>query len=71
MVVNFAVPTNASNDFGFAGTVAFSAFVLRPDQGIRSADDMVQAILGGNSYCNVHRAVNPGGEIRGQFILKP
>jgi hypothetical protein len=71
VVVNFAVPTNASNDFGFAGTVAFSAFVLRPDQGIRSADDMVQAILGGNSYCNVHSAVNPGGEIRGQFVLKP
>ena len=71
VVVNFVVPTNASNDFGFAGTVPFSAFVLRPDQGIRSSDDMVQAILGGNSYCNVHSAVNPGGEIRGQFILKP
>ena len=54
-----------------AATVAFSAFVLRPDQGIRSADDMVQAILGGNSYCNVHSTVNPGGEIRGQFTLKP
>jgi hypothetical protein len=31
---------------------------------------MVQAILGGNSYCNVHSAVNPGGEIRGQFVLQ-
>ena len=50
----------ASNDFGFSGTVAFSAFVLRPDQGIRSPDDMVQAILGGNSYCNVHSAGEPG-----------
>ena len=70
VVVNFVVPTQASNDFGFAGTVAFSAFVLRPDQGIRSADDMIQAILGGNSYCNVHSAVNPGGEIRGQFTLQ-
>ncbi len=59
VVVNFAPPANASNDFGFTGTVAFSAFVLRPDQGIRSADDMVQAILGGNSYCNVHSTVNP------------
>jgi len=71
VVVNFTVPATASNDFGFAGTVAFSAFVLRPDQGIRSSDDMVQAILGGNSYCNVHSQVNPGGEIRGQFTLKP
>jgi hypothetical protein len=69
VVVNFAPPVNASNDFGFTGTVAFSAFVLRPDQGIRSSDDMVQAILGGNSYCNVHSTVNGGGEIRGQFTL--
>jgi len=70
VVVNFAPVANSSNDFGFTGTVAFSAFVLRPDQGIRSSDDMVQAILGGNSYCNVHSTVNPGGEIRGQFTLK-
>jgi hypothetical protein len=70
VVVNFVVPTTASNDFGFAGSVAFSAFVLRPDQGIRSSDDMIQAILGGNSYCNVHSQVNPGGEIRGQLVLQ-
>ena len=30
-----------------------------------------QAILGGNSYVNVHSAVNPAGEIRGQLVLKP
>ena len=42
-----------------------------PMQGIRSADDMFQAILGGNSYVNVHSAVNGGGEIRGQLVLKP
>jgi hypothetical protein len=65
------VPTNASNDFGFSGSVVDTAFVLRPDQGVRSADDMFQAILGGNSYVNVHSAVNPGGEIRGQLVLKP
>jgi hypothetical protein len=70
VVVPFVVPVTASNDFGFSGTVAFSAFLLRPDQGIRSSDDMVQAILGGNTYCNVHSAVNPGGEIRGQFVLQ-
>ena len=71
VVVNFAPPVPASNDFGFSGVVKFSDFVLRPDQGIRSSEDMVQAILGGNSYCNVHSTVNPGGEIRGQFTLKP
>jgi CHRD domain len=70
VVVNFAPPVPASNDFGFSGTVKDTEFVLRPDQGIRSADDMFQAILGGNAYVNVHSSVNPGGEIRGQLVLK-
>ena len=70
VVVNFAPPVPASNDFGFSGTVRDTEFVLRPDQGIRSADDMFQAILGENSYVNVHSTVNPGGEIRGQLLLK-
>ena len=68
VVVTFAPPVNASNDFTFAGTVRDTEFTLRPDQGIRSADDMFQAILGGNSYVNVHSTVNPGGEIRGQLV---
>ena len=71
VVVNFAPPVPASNDFDFTGVVKFSEFVLRPDQGIRSSDDMVQAILGGNSYVNVHSSANPGGEIRGQLTIKP
>jgi hypothetical protein len=70
-VVNFTVPTGASNEFRIAGTMSDTAFTLRPDQGIRSADDMFQAILGGNSYVNVHSQVNAGGEIRGQLVLKP
>ena len=71
VVVNFAPPVPASNDFSYTGVVKFSEFVLRPDQGIRSSDDMVQAILGGNSYVNVHSSANPGGEIRGQLTVKP
>ena len=71
VVINFAPPVPASNDFGFSGTVRDTEFVLRPDQGIRSADDMFQAILGGNSYVNVHSTVNTGGEIRGQLVVKP
>ena len=70
VVVNFAPPVPSSNDFGFSGTVKDTEFLLRPDQGIRSADDMFQAIIGGNAYVNVHSAVNPGGEIRGQLVLK-
>jgi CHRD domain len=70
VVVNFAPPVPASNDFAFSGTVKDTEFLLRPDQGIRSADDMFQAIIGGNAYVNVHSAVNPGGEIRGQLVLQ-
>lgn len=71
VIVNFAPPVNASNDFGFSGTVPDSQFLLRPDQGIRSADDIFQAILGGNTYVNVHSQVNAGGEVRGRLTLKP
>lgn len=70
VIVNFAPPTTASNDFGFSGTVRDTEFVMRPDQGIRSSEDAIQTILGGNSYVNVHSAVNAAGEIRGQLTVK-
>lgn len=70
VIVNFAPPVNASNDFGFTGTVAEGQFVMRPDLGIRSADDVFQAVLGNNTYVNVHSAANPGGEVRGQLMMK-
>jgi CHRD domain len=69
-VVNFVVPSPASNDFRVSGSAQDTEFTLRPEQGIRSADDMFQAILGGNSYVNIHTTVNGGGEIRGQLNLK-
>ena len=66
-LVNFTVPTGASNEFSINGSAADTTFNLRPDQGLRSADDIFQAIIGGNTYVNVHSAVNGGGEIRGQL----
>ncbi len=71
VIVNFAPPVNASNDYGFAGTVPEGQFLLRPELGIRSADDVFQAILAGNAYVNVHSAANPGGEVRGQLTRQP
>ena len=70
-VINFAVPTSASNDFAIAGSAVDTTFTLRPDQGLRSADDVFQSILGENMYVNVHSSVNTGGEIRGQLTLRP
>ena len=71
VIVNFAPPVNVSNDFSYSGVVKDTEVVLRPEQGIRSADDAFQSILGGNAYVNVHSAANPAGEIRGQLALKP
>jgi hypothetical protein len=74
VVVNFSVPATASNDFSYSGTVKDTDFIVNTNTsnlGIRSADDMLQAILGGNAYVNVHSQANPAGEIRGQLSLKP
>ena len=71
VVCNAVVPVNASNDFNFSITCNESNIVLRPEIGIRSFEDFMQAVLGGNSYVNIHSAVNPGGEIRGQLRLRP
>lgn len=71
-VCNAAIPANISNDFGFTiGPCSTANITLRPDQGIRSFEDFLQAVLGENTYVNVHTVVNPGGEIRGQLLLKP
>jgi hypothetical protein len=70
VIINFAPPVPASNDFGFGGTVSAAEWVMRPEQGIRSADDVIQAILGNNTYVNVHSSVNGGGEVRGRLVLK-
>jgi hypothetical protein len=69
VVCNATVPTGASNDFGFTISCDASTIVLRPDQGIRSIEDFVQAILGEGTYVNVHSGLFPGGEIRGQLKL--
>lgn len=70
VIVNFSPPVTASNDFAYSGTVAEAQWVMRGDQGIRSGDDVIQAILGGNTYVNVHSTVNGGGEVRGRLTLR-
>ncbi len=64
---------NVSNDFNLSGSAnaSFAGFTLRPDQGIRSWDDFMQSLMGGQMYLNVHSAVNAGGEIRGQVNRVP
>ena len=71
VVVNFTVPAGGiSNDYALSGTFACSDVVVRAAQGINSCEDFEQALLLENAYVNVHSTVNPGGEIRGQLVLK-
>ena len=67
-VVNIGFTANQSNDFNLSGSATASNLLVRGDQGIRSWDDFMQALQGGQLYINIHRAVNPAGEIRGQVI---
>ena len=70
VIINFPVVVATSNDFRYTGTAGASDFLARPAQGVNSIDDVIQAILAGQTYVNVHSQINPGGEIRGQLILK-
>ena len=71
VVVDLAPPQNISNDFELSGTA--TAASLRPNapNGIRDWDDFIQSLVGGQTYLNIHTAVNPGGEIRGQLTVAP
>jgi CHRD domain-containing protein len=70
-VVNVAFPAGISNDFNLSGSATSANLLVRADQGIRSWDDFLQALLGGQTYLNIHSVVNAGGEIRGQVLRVP
>ena len=49
------------------GNLSPANLQTRPEAGITSFSDAVEAILSGNAYVNVHTAAFPAGEIRGQL----
>ena len=69
-VVNIPFPAGISNDYRLSGS-ATDLSSPRPDQGIRSVEDFIQAMVGGQVYVNVHSVINGGGEIRGQLKVAP
>lgn len=71
VVVDLAPPANVSNDFTLSGTATAASLRPRAEQGIRSWDDFIQSLVGGQVYVNIHSAVNPGGETRGQLLVAP
>lgn len=69
VVVNINPPPY-SGDFVVKGTATAANLTVRSDQGIKEWDDFIQALVGGNTYVNIHSITNPGGEIRGQLIVQ-
>jgi hypothetical protein len=70
VVINFTVPTSASNDFRISGSARAADVVARQPQGVNTFEDLVQAMATGHAYVNVHSQVNGGGEIRGQLAVR-
>ena len=68
VVLNFPPAlVGRTGDFAMTFRLGERDFVARPAQGINTLDDVIQAIVNGNSYVNIHTTQNPGGEIRGQL----
>jgi hypothetical protein len=73
VVIDFPIGTGRTGDFTLNFRVHDgSAFHARPEIGINTFADALQAIAGGNAYVNIHTSTFPGGEIRGQLsVLDP
>ena len=71
VVINFPIPTGRTGDLPLTFRVGASAFVARPEIGINTMQDAIQAIVGGGAYVNIHTSQFPAGEIRGQLTVVP
>jgi hypothetical protein len=73
VVIDFPIGTGRTGDFTLTFRVHDGpAFHARPEIGINTFADALQAIAGGNAYVNIHTSTFPGGEIRGQLsVLNP
>ena len=68
VVIDFPIDRGITGDTSLIFRVHDgAAFHPRPEIGINTFADAIQAITGGNAYVNVHTTANAGGEIRGQL----
>ena len=70
VVVDFPIPRDRVGDLSVSFTVNVSALRPNPAIGINTMDDVIQALVGGGAYVNIHTATFPAGEIRGQIVLR-
>jgi len=69
VVIDFPIARGVTGDTTLSFRVHDGpAFHARPEIGINTFVDAIQAITGGNAYVNVHSTANGGGEIRGQLV---
>ena len=68
VILDFTLPAGQTGDFSVNLRLGQSAFRARPEIGINTLADALQAIAAGNGYVNVHTTQYAGGEIRGQLI---
>ena len=71
VVLNFPIPAGRTGDLPLSFRLGSAAFVARPEIGINSMSDLIQAIVGGGAYVNIHTSQYPAGEIRGQLVPVP
>lgn len=71
IVIDFPIPVGRTGDLTLSFRVGSGQLRTRPEIGIVTIDDAIQAITGGAAYVNIHTTANPGGEIRGQLVPRP
>jgi len=70
VVIDFPIARGVTGDMSLVFRVNDGpAFHPRPEIGINTWSDAIQAVVGGNTYANVHTTANGGGEIRGQLVV--
>jgi hypothetical protein len=70
VILDFTLPAGRTGDFTLNLRLGRAAFRARPEIGIATFEDALQAIAAGNGYVNIHTQQNGGGEIRGQLVRR-
>jgi hypothetical protein len=70
VILDFVFPTGRTGDFNLNLRLGRAQFRARPEIGINTFEDALQAIAAGNGYVNIHTTQNGGGEIRGQLVRR-
>ena len=68
VVIDFPGISGRLGDFVTTFRVGEASFRPAAAIGINTIEDVIQAVVNGNAYVNIHTTTYPGGEIRGQLV---